>query len=71
MRDAYLPIGDIGQTVFIGKFQGVREGHFRDCTDVEIRKGGRRVAAVRLSGAEVKELIGLLANAIRDDIPVR
>jgi hypothetical protein len=65
VNDAHLTIGNIGKTVYIGRFQGVREGHFRDCTDVEIKKNGKRVAAVRLTDAEVTELIALLSTAVR------
>jgi hypothetical protein len=71
VQDAYLPIGDIEQTVYVRKFQGVRDGHFRDCTDVEIRKGDGTGRTVRLTDDEVQQLIALLANAIKNNIPVR
>ena len=71
MQDAYLPIGDIGETVFVRKFQGERNGHFVDCTDLQLGKSNGQPVTVRLSDAEVEKLISLLATSIRGKIPIR
>ena len=71
MNDAYLNIGDIGGTVIVRKFQGERNGRFVDCTDVQLRKSNGKPVTVRLSDAEVEQLISLLASSIRGTIPIR
>lgn len=42
-----------------------------NCTDVQLRKSNGKPVTVRLSGAEVEQLITLLVDSIRDHIPVR
>jgi hypothetical protein len=70
VNDSYLSIGNIGETVFVRKFQGERNGRFVDCTDVQLRHNGKPVT-VRLSDTEVERLISLLASSVRGNFPIR